>query len=253
MTIQLDIDCQTFDEVAPAYGLGAAEGREIDAIEQHLDFCTEPHDEARELIAAASLIPATLEPAVPSAALRGRLMATIAETPQEHRSTAVSPGRRTAVIEPMTTPRRPWWQFGAMPSAVAAVGLAAAVGLGAWGITLNGQLSDRDAALRAVASADAAYVAEGDAGRGWVIQNGNEALFLADGLAELAAGQLYELWLMDAAGNPVAVGTLDNTDGVAVVTLEQDLDDAATFAVTVETERVDRPTSDPVMVAALGA
>jgi len=253
MTIHLDIDCQTFDEVAPAYGLGAVDAREIDAIEQHLDGCTQPHDEARELIAAASLMPMALEPAAPSSALRGRLMATIAETSQEHRVTAVAPTQRAAVIEPMTMPRRPWWQFGAMPSAVAAVGLAAAVGLGAWGVSLNGQLTDRDAALRAVASADAAYVAKGDAGRGWVIKNGDEALFLADGLAELASGQLYELWLMDAAGNAVAVGTLDDTDGVAVVTLEQGLGDAATFAMTVETERVDRPTSDPVMVAALGA
>ncbi|MDQ3689707.1 MAG: anti-sigma factor [Chloroflexota bacterium] len=252
MSVHLEIDCQNFDELAPAYGLGAVEAHEIDAIEQHLDACTQPHDEARELLAVASLIPVALEPAAPSPALRGRLMATIFETPQEHRPNAVAPARRTAVIEPTTAPRRPWWQFGAMPSAVAAVGLAAAVGLGAWGITLNGQLSDRDAALRAVASADSAYVAQGDAGRGWVIQNDDEALFLADGLAELASGQLYELWLMDADGNAVAVGTLDETDGIAVVTLEQGLDDAATFAVTVETERVDQPTSEPVMVAALG-
>lgn len=252
MNTQLDIDCRALDEVAPAYGLGAVDALEVDAIEQHLESCAQPHDEARELIATASLIPMALEPAAPSPALRGRLMATIAETPQEHRvEVAATP--RAVVIEPMTMPRRPWWQFGSMPSAVAAVGLAAAVGLGAWSVSLNGQLGKRDAALQAVASADAAYVAQGQAGRGWVIENGDQALFLADGLADLAAGQLYELWLMDADGNAVAVGTLTETDGVAVVTLEQDLDDAATFAVTVETGRVEQPTNDPVMVAALGA
>ncbi|MGH2385608.1 MAG: anti-sigma factor, partial [Candidatus Limnocylindria bacterium] len=108
-------------------------------------------------------------------------------------------------------------------------------------------------ALRAVASADAAYVAEGEAGRGWVIETGDQALFMADGLADLAAGQLYELWLIDGEGNAVAAGVLTDTDGVALVPLERDLDDATTFAVTVETERVEQSVNDPVMVAALGA
>ncbi len=253
MTTQFDIDCRTLDEIAAAYGLGAVDAHEADAIERHLDGCAHPHADARELIAAASVVPMTLERAIPSNGLRGRLMATIAETPQEHRVAALAPAPRAAVIEPMTVPRRPWWQLGSMPSAVAAVGLAAAVGLGAWGISLNGELAERDAALRAVASADAAYVAQGDAGRGWVIETGDRAIFIADGLAELATDQLYELWLMDADDNAVAVGTLTDTDGVALVTLERDLDDAATFVVTVETERVEQPTTAPVLVAALGA
>lgn len=50
---------------------------------------------------------------------------------------------------------------------------------------------------------------------------------------------------------PVAVGTIPQGDDVAVVTLERPLDDATTFAVTVESERVDAPTSDPVLVASL--
>ncbi len=253
MTTPFDIDCRTLDEMAAAYGLGAVDAHEGDAIERHLDGCAQPHAEARELIATASLIPMTLEAAAPPHGLRDRLMATVAETPQEHRVVALAPAPRAAVIEPMTMPRRAWWQLGSMPSAVAAAGLAAAVGLGAWGISLNGELAERDAALRAVASADAAYVAQGDAGRGWVIETGDRAIFMADGLADLATDQLYELWLMDADGNAVAVGTLTDTDGVALVTLERDLDDAATFAVTVETERVEQPTTAPVLVAVLGA
>jgi anti-sigma-K factor RskA len=252
MKATFDIDCVTVDDLAAAYGLGSVDRHEADAIEQHLEGCPQPHAEARELIATAAMVPATLEPVAPSAALRGRLMATIAETPQDHRARVVPPAPRGVVAEP-EAPRRPWWQFGPLPSAVAAVGLAAAIGLGAWGVSLNNQLAERNEALRAVASADAAYVAEGEAGRGWVIETGDQAMFMADGLAALAAGQLYELWLIDGDGNAVAAGVLTDTDGVALVPLERDLGDATTFAVTVETERVEQSVNDPVMVAALGA
>ncbi|MEO7294669.1 MAG: hypothetical protein ABIZ57_00880, partial [Candidatus Limnocylindria bacterium] len=169
MNTTFDLDCATVDDIAAAYGLGSVDAQEADAVELHLSGCPQPHDEARDLIAAALLVPLGLEPVAPSAALRGRLMATVAATTQEHRLMVSAPAPR-AVIEPVPAPRRPWWQFGPLPSAVAAVGLAAAVGLGAWGVSLNGQLAERDAALRAVASADAAFVAEGEAGRGWVIE-----------------------------------------------------------------------------------
>ena len=41
------------------------------------------------------------------------------------------------------------------------------------------------------------------------------------------------------------------TNGVAVVPVEQDLSGFQTFAVTVEAERVDAPTTDPVMVGTI--
>ena len=126
--------------------------------------------------------------------------------------------------------------------------LAAAVGLGAWGVSLNQQLAERDAALRAVASADTAYAVSGSAGSGWVIESDGQAIFLAESLAELPADQIYELWLIGPDDAPVAVGTIPEGDDVAVVTLERPLDDATTFAVTVESERVSTPRrSDPVL------
>jgi anti-sigma-K factor RskA len=248
MSGRLDLDCAAIDELAAAYAVGAVDPHEDRAVSAHLASCVRDHAEARDLIGGASLLPASLVPVSPSPGLRDRLMATVAATPQEHHP------RPLARAEPATmAPQRPWWRFSPLPSAIAAVALAAAVGLGAWGLSLNAQLAERDAALRAVASADAAYVAEGEIGSGWVIQTGDEALFMADGLAELAAGQLYELWLIDADGTAVAAGTLTDTEGVALVPLERPLGDAVTFAVTIETERVEQPQNDPVMVASIGA
>ncbi|MBW3613341.1 MAG: anti-sigma factor, partial [Chloroflexi bacterium] len=219
------------------------------AVSHHLHTCTEPHVEARSLIDAAALLPASLDPVMPSAGLRGRLMSTIAETPQDHRQAAPARLRPAATAAP--PPRRAWWQLGPLPAALAAAGLAAAIGLGAWNVDLRTQLADRDAALRAVASADAAYAASGSAGSGWVFESGGSAFFVADRLAALPADRIYELWLIEPDADPVAVGVLTDTDGTAIVTLERGLGAASAFAVTVEEERVDAPTSDPVLVAAL--
>lgn len=251
MSNQFDLDCATADELAPAFGLDALTRDEARAFSGHLESCAQAHELARELIAAASLVPETLEPAAPSAGLRDRLMASVAATPQDHRQPVPDAARPTYVDAP--APRRAWWQWGPLPSAVAAAGLAAAVGLGAWNVSLNAQLTERETALRAVASADAAFIAEGEAGRGWVIQSGETAYFLADDLAELDAGQLYELWVIDSDGTPIAAGVTTDTDGVALVALEQSLDGATAFAVTVETERVDQPSGTPVLVAPLDA
>lgn len=238
--------CRDVDELAAAYALSAVTPDEEREISLHLAGCDRAHEQARALIDAGAIMPASLAPVAPSPALRERLMATIAETPQEHRAPAPMPVPMEAREE-----RRAWWQLGPLPAALAAVGLAAAVGLGAWNLDLNRQLAERDEALRAVAGADAAYAVTGSAGSGWVLETDGQAIFLADALAELPADRLYELWLIDPEGEPVAVGTLTDTDGVAIATLERALESATTFAVTIEAERVDAPTSEPVLVASL--
>jgi anti-sigma-K factor RskA len=238
------MNCAQVDELAGAYALGAVETDEDRAISEHLAICDRPHAEARELIGAGGAMAAAEEVVIPNPALRERLMATVAATPQDHRPRAVA-------AEPVREPSRPWWRLQPVLAGVAAVALAVAVGLGAWGLSLNAQLAEREEALRAVANAEAAYAVSGSAGGGWVIESSDVAHFVAEDLADLPAGQIYELWLLDAAGTPTAVGTLEDPDDLVVVALEHDLGGAATFAVTVEAERVEAPTSVPVLVASL--
>ncbi|HET7644897.1 MAG TPA: anti-sigma factor, partial [Candidatus Limnocylindria bacterium] len=171
----------------------------------------------------------------------------VAATPQDHRAAPRPVAEPRAVEEP----RRPWWRMAPLATAVAAVAVVAAIGIGAWGLALRGELNDRDAALEAVASADAIFAASGDAGTGWVVESGDQAMFMARDLAPLPAGSIYELWLIGPDGAPTAVGTVTDPAGVALVTLEQPLAGSTTFAVTVETERVAQPTTDPVLVAPL--
>ena len=242
------MNCELVDELAAAYALGAVEEAEEREISHHLATCDRPHAEARRVIDAAAALPAQLEPMTATPALRARLMATVAETAQDHRpAPAVT---REALAQPPV--RRPWWQ---LPSpfvgAAAAVALALAVGLGAWGASLQQQVAERDAALRAVTSADAAHRVTGSAGSGWLLETDEETVFLAEGLAALDEGRIYELWLIEADGAAVAVGVVDEADGVVVAPLETQIGDATVFAVTVEEERVDAPTSDPVLVGTL--
>jgi anti-sigma-K factor RskA len=250
MTEHPRLDCAAVDELAASYALGAVEPGEDRDISDHLASCEQPHEDARALISVAAVLTSSLERVEPSPGLRERLMTTIADTPPEHRPVA---SVREHVGAPEAARRPAWWRLSPLPSALAAGALAAAIGLGAWGITLNRQLAERDAALRAVASADAIYAASGTAGSGWVIESGEAAMFMAEDLADLPPDRLYEFWLIDADGNAVAAGTLNDTDGVALVTLEGDLEDATIFAVTVETERVDQSVNEPVMVAAIDA
>ena len=242
--------CSEIDELAAAYALGAVDPDEGRSIKGHLTSCAEPHAEARDYIAVAAALPMILDSISPSAALRDRLMSTVARTPQDHRPhlAPVAESNRRAT----SAPRRAWWQLSPLTSAVAAAGLAAAVGLGAWGLTLNNELRERDAALQAVASADAIYAASGEAGSGWLIQTGDEARFVATDLADLPSDRLYELWVIDDEGNALAAGTFTDTD-LTFVNLERGLGGASVFAVTVERERVDRPTSDPVIIAEIDA
>lgn len=243
------MNCTFVDELAAAYALGGVEADEERAVSAHLETCNEPHLEARELIGAGGILVALGEPVSPSSQLRDRLMATVATAPQDHRPVLERAPAREATLAPAGPV--PWWRRVASPMALAAVALAAAIGLGAWNVSLGQQIAERDQALRAIANADAVHQVAGSAGSGLLVDDGGTAIFVAEGLAGLPSGSLYELWLIDSDGVPVSVGTVEDVAGVALVTLERGIGEATTFAVTVEAERVDAPTGDPVLTANL--
>ncbi len=145
-----------------------------------------------------------------------------------------------------------------MARGLAAAAVVVAIALGAWNVSLQGSLASRDQELRAVATAisgsQAAFRASGSVGAGYVVadSSGRASLVVAD-LPALAANRIYELWLIGADKTPVAVGSFSGSSApVAVVPLERGLGGFTTFAVTVESRRMDAPTSQPVMVANLG-
>ena len=224
------------DELSAAFALGALDAAEARVVAEHLASCPEPHTEARAALGAGAALAMSLEPVEPSRELRDRLMRTIAPAPMAPAPAAAQPrlargGWRDRLLVPL-----------------AAVAAAVVIALGAWNVSLQSQLAQRDQALRAVADAiaggQAAFRVEGNAGRGYVVDTaGSGSTLVVADLAGLPADKLYELWLLDAAGTPVAVGTFTpSATEPAVVHIEKDLTGFTTFAVTVESERVDSPT-----------
>jgi anti-sigma-K factor RskA len=257
------LDHAAVEELGPALALGALEPDELRAVIDHLDSCPEPHAELRSFLGAGDVLAASLEPVPPSAGLRDRLMGTVAATAQEHAagaSPAVTPvvSATDRTVEPRRRGVLDWFS----PNLARGLALAAvvvAIVFGAWNISLQGQLSSRDQALRAVAQAIAsgqtAFRVSGSGGSGYVVADkAGNASFVAANLAPLGANQLYELWLIGSDNKPVAVGTFTPSgNAVAVVPLERAISGFAVFAVTAEPHRVGAPTSQPVMTANLGS
>ena len=241
--------CGEVDELAGALALDALDRNQLDEAIAHLATCDQPHAELRALLGAPLALASAVEPMVPDPTLRARVMAGT-DSP----SSAEEPSAVPADPAP-DRGRRSWFDWSSVGVwrglAVAAAVIVLLVGI--WNLTLQAQIASRDAALSAVAEAISggapAYPVSGPAGTGYVIDtDGPGSTFLVAGLESLPGGDLYEMWLIDVDGTPLAVGTIDQSNPELVVaTLEQDLAGFAVFAVTVEPERVDAPTSDPVM------
>ena len=86
MTLQYA--CADVDALAGALALGAVDADELRAAREHLATCPEPHAELRSLIGADAALAASVDPIQPSAGLRDRLMASVAEVPQDRRESS---------------------------------------------------------------------------------------------------------------------------------------------------------------------
>ena len=167
MTLQYR--CADVDALTGPLALGAVDADELRAAREHLASCPEPHAELHSLLGADSALAASLEPIQPSAGLRDRLMATVAEVPQDH-AEVVAPVPSTEQLPPA---RRGWLDWlspnVARPLAVAAV--VALIAAGAWGLSLSSQLTAQQQALdevaQAISSGQSAHRVEGEAGRGY--------------------------------------------------------------------------------------
>lgn len=244
--------CSRVDELAGAIALGALDPEELEAAIAHLASCDQPHAELRELLGADRALAFTLEPRDPGPELRARVMATAGAG---SRGRQRAPGRAA-----LAGAGRRWfdWSSVGIWRGLAAAAAVVVLLVGIWNLSLQSQIATRDAALSAVAYAISggapAFPVSGSAGTGYVIDTeGPGATFLVAGLQQLPVGDQYEMWLLDAAGTPLAVGTIESSGGdLTVATVEQDLTGYALFAVTVEAGPVDAPTGAPVMAGEVG-
>jgi anti-sigma-K factor RskA len=181
-------------------------------------------------------------------------MRSVAATAQDHREGGQRSDTRTPGPTRDAHTSGGWlgWLSPRWARGLAAASLAAVAALAAWNVTLQAQLDDSNRITRAVAEARAIYPVTGDAGRGLLLDTPDGPRFLAAHLETPPSGSLYVMWLIGPDGVPVDVGVVTGAEGVALVPLDEGLAEYTTFAVTVETARVDAPTTAPVLVAAIG-
>lgn len=183
-------DAMSHDEVADLLALeavGALEASERDAMERHLATCATCRQAAAEYADLASLLPAALEVMPPPPRLRRTLMAQV-------------------YAEATASPQLPWWRrlIAVIPAnrgftALGAVAVVAAIGLGIWG-----------AAGRNATPAPVAYTVSGTTATGTlaVDPGTKQAVLTVKGLDPLPKSEVYEVWLIPPQGSPRGVAFL---------------------------------------------
>ncbi|WP_077488124.1 anti-sigma factor [Sinomonas mesophila] len=261
-----------------AYALNALDDDERARFEGSLAYGHPTAQEARELAETAALLASGATPKVPPSDLKARLMSQIEGTPQFEAgprlsnagsplSDAGSPPARADLraVPPAHAPRlaRParW-----LPAA-AAVLLAAALGAGTWGLRAQ---QERDDALRQLAAAQGApsavmgrILAAPDARLREATRPEGGTLLIAHsrqdslagvmtlGLPAPGEGKVYELWLIDAAGNATPAGLIVG-DGTTWNELTGGVGAASYLGVTVEPAGGSpHPTTKPVMLESI--
>lgn len=76
------LTCQDIDELAGVYVLDALEPAEMAMVSAHLERCPHPHPLFKELAQASTALPETVAPLDTPPAMKDRVMAAIAATPQ---------------------------------------------------------------------------------------------------------------------------------------------------------------------------
>jgi anti-sigma-K factor RskA len=213
-------------ELTAAYALDALDEEERLLFEEHLSECARCRHELADFSQTAALLAHGTPPATPPPALRERILA-------EARSD------RGAKVIPF--PRRPRLVLGTA-AALTAVAATLAIAFGVRSASLSEDLDEARTAVAVLADpAGRSVPLRGANGRLHVDSEGAAAL-VVQGLPAAPEGKTYELWVI-RDGSPTPAGLFEGDDEQDLVLLDENVDDDATVAVTLEPDGgVDAPT-----------
>jgi anti-sigma-K factor RskA len=235
-----------------AYVLNALDQNEQAEFESQLDVSEQLRNEVTELTDTAVLLGMAVAPVQPPAALKANIMAKLGTTPQLSREVLAS-------APPSSLDRRVqvrWFQKPAMVAAAAVVAILIVSG-GAIGITAateHIQQEQQADALAAINSAPDSQRAEASVSSGgtatlvWSQALGKSAL-IVKGLSPLPSDKTYELWYIDANGEPRRAGLLSGSSTWHV--LDGRMAKGDTIGVTIEPSGgSNSPTTKPIVAIA---
>ena len=279
--------CERARDLAGGYVLGALESSEEAAVRAHLETCDQPHPEFGAL---GGVVPALLEldPSElvePPASLRDRIMAAAADDlaarsderasappPAQPASAAPDAARADALPRVIPFPAaaertrpapRRVVDASRFDWALRIAAVIAILAVGAWGLTIQGQL-DRarafDAAIAAVVhaagqpgaktvvlSAQTGYEASGIA----AVQTDGSVVLAMQDLPATTGGEVYTAWVIVGSSAPVAVGDFPQPAGgnVAMTTKPATAPEGATIALTLEPNAGNTTPKGPIVSA----
>jgi anti-sigma-K factor RskA len=235
-----------YREDLPLYAVGALTAEESARLEGHLAECAECRSELASFENAAAQVALAVEPAVPPAPLRPKLLARLADQ------------RASAVARRPKPARGSWFWVPAFAALLLALASLVAWQRGrelarrnrelAGQLERNGQLLERARELiETLSASDAERIALVPAGakpqpeaRAIYSPHQRSLVLLADHLNALPTHKIYELWLLPASGaTPMPAGTFKPDErGSAALVLTQFANGIAAkgFAITIENE-----------------
>lgn len=232
------MNCETANELAAAYVLGALDPAEARAFEEHIAGCGRHDADLAAHRRVAGGLARTVEPIAPPAGLRGRLLAAAeAERPTlRHQADPIE--------FPVERAQRRAPRFSISWAVAAAFGIIA-LGLAIWNVTL---LGDDEPST----DGPQQYAFSGTGGSGEVTRVPGSSIVVVElrDLQNLAADQDYQVWAI-AGGEPQSLGLLRVQDGAAILAGEA-AGSIEAVAVTIEPAGGSPlPTSDPILTAPL--
>jgi hypothetical protein len=223
------------DDLA-AYALDALDADETAELELHLDVCESCRERVVWLRPAIDVLPASVEQLTPPDRLRESLLATVRADAVPETATAGEPARAS------------WWEglraFALRP----AVAMAALIVLTA-GVAVGYLARGEDEPTSTFAEGLGPQAAEVTA---TLERHGDSATLHVERMPELAADQVYEVWVQrDGVMEPRSTFVL-GMDGGAEAAVPGPLDDAEAVFVTAEPRPGSpEPTTEPVLEASL--
>lgn len=242
-------DHSRWDEDLAPYAIGALDADDMVAFAAHLAGCDRCRGELHRLAPAVELLPASVEQIQPPPALRGRILAAIAEEPA---GAAVSP----AAAPPPGGPQRHrtslrerirGWHVPALPAALTGAAVAAAFAIG---FLVRGG-GETTTPQRTTVPVVATATPGGSDVRGQLISDGGAWHLDVASLPQPSDGRVYQAWVMrrDRGVEPSTVFVL-KSDGSSTVAIPQSLSDGDQVLVTQEPAGGSpAPTSRPLLSA----
>jgi hypothetical protein len=271
--------CDEHDELESsiaAFVLDAADAKEGDVARAHMDACPSCRELARRLTRAAVALPLAADEVKPPDRLRARILSAAEAAPPvgpgaslPTRALQIARGGRRNM-----DPTRPSRLPRILAASLAAVLVIAAVaGLAAWTIRLNQQIDQQNRQLAQLNSklgeqnqiinqGPAYHTLSGSgplAGASGTVtskaDNSPGIIFDFNGLPQLPAGKVYEVWLIDTSNHASRVGIFrPDVFGAYRLVSNRSLQGVKIVAVTVENgpNGVDQPTQTPPMAGNVG-